>query len=83
MFWSRQEHKDLFWAGFLAGTIVGGTVGMLLASEVGRGTRKRLELAAQQVRSRFNGSADPDPEEAQEAAQPEPSEERNIETDVE
>jgi len=56
MIWQRQEkNRDLFWAGFLTGAFVGGTLGILILSEVGQQTRKRIERAADQVRSRFNG----------------------------
>lgn len=70
MIWQQQEkHKDLFWAGFLAGAFVGGTLGVLILSEVGQQARKRIELAADQVRSRFNGRPEPD---GPEKVKPEP-----------
>ena len=55
MVWSREEHKDLFWAGFLAGAVVGGTIGVFLASEAGRRAYERLEDSVQDLQTRFNG----------------------------
>ena len=65
MLWSREEHKDLFWAGFFAGVVVGGTVGVFLASEAGRKAYERLEDSVQDLQTRFNGrmAADSEPEE--------------------
>ncbi len=63
MFRTREIHKDLFWAGFLTGVIVGGTLGVLLGSEVGKSTRDRLERAAREVRSRLNGAVGSEAEE--------------------
>ena len=71
MLWSREEHKDLFWAGFLAGAVVGGTVGVFLASEAGRKAYGRLEDSVQDLQTRFNGrmtAEEPTP--AEESADP-------------
>ena len=51
-----RVHQDFFWAGFLTGMIAGGTLGVLLGLEVGRKTRKRMETAAREIRSRLNGA---------------------------
>jgi len=56
--WRREVHRDFLWVGLLVGFAIGGMVGLLLGSELGRGTRGRLEQAAKRVRSRFNGAAD-------------------------
>ncbi|MCZ6632526.1 MAG: YtxH domain-containing protein [bacterium] len=77
MFRPHRVHRDLFWAGFLTGMIAGGTLGVLLGSEVGRKTRKRMETAAREVRSRLNGASPP--EEAQvSTVQQTSDEEQNI-----
>ncbi len=55
MIWSREEHKDLFWAGFIAGAVVGGVLGILLASDAGRETRRRISHIASGVKGRING----------------------------
>ena len=55
MIWSREEHKDLFWAGFIAGAVVGGVLGILLASDAGRETRRRISHIAAGVKGRING----------------------------
>lgn len=55
MIWSREEHKDLFWAGFIAGVTVGGVLGILLASDAGRETRRRISHLASGVKDRING----------------------------
>jgi len=57
MIWSREEHKDLFWAGFLAGAVVGGVLGILLASDTGRETRRKIGHLAVGVKGRLTGSA--------------------------
>ena len=75
MTWHREERKDLFWSGFLAGAILGGAVGVLLLSESGRRARKQLELAADQVRGRFNGRPDARGPAPQEPEAPESTEE--------
>ena len=56
--WRREVHRDLLWVGVLVGFAFGAFLGLLLGSEMGRGTRGRLEQAAQRVRSRFNGATD-------------------------
>ena len=71
MLWSREEHKDLFWAGFLAGAVVGATVGVFLASEAGRKAYEQLEDSVQDLQTRFNGrmtAEEPTP--AEESADP-------------
>ena len=55
MIWSREEQKTLFWTGFFAGAVVGGALGALLLSDYGQEARRRVELAADQVRGRSNG----------------------------
>ena len=69
MVWQRREHKNLFWTGFFSGAVVGGAVGLFLASGVGRRAYQQLETAAQEARSRLNGRLTPDGEGA---AQPAP-----------
>ncbi len=59
-----QVHKDFFWTGFFTGAFVGGALGVLLSSELGRRAYKQLESAAQEMRSRFNGRAASDEQEA-------------------
>lgn len=63
MIWSREEHKDLFWAGFIAGAVVGGVLGILLASDAGRETRQRISHLASGVKDRINGKPRLGPEE--------------------
>jgi len=55
MMWNRQEQRSLFWTGFFAGAMVGGALGALLLSDYGQEARRRVELAADQVRGRSNG----------------------------
>ena len=55
MIWSREEHKDLFWAGFIAGAIAGGALGLLLVSDAGRETRRRIGHVAAGLKERING----------------------------
>jgi len=55
MIWSREEHKDLFWAGFIAGAVAGGMLGLLLATDVGRETRRRIGHVAAGLKDRING----------------------------
>jgi uncharacterized protein YcfJ len=63
MIWSREEHKDLFWAGFLAGAVVGGVIGILLASDTGREARRRIGGLAAGVKGRLAcGAAAPQEE---------------------
>ena len=58
----RGNLRDPFWSGFFAGAIVGGLVGVLFGTEVGRSARRRLELAVDDVRGRFNGRGATSPE---------------------
>ena len=54
---TERLHRDLLWVGVLVGFVVGAFLGLLMGSEMGRGTRGRLEQAAQRVRSRLNGAS--------------------------
>ena len=70
----REEKRDLFWAGFVTGAVVGGALGVMLASEIGRNAYRQVEVALQDARNRLNGK--PEPKE-QAAEQPEPEKQEN------
>ncbi len=55
----REEKRDLFWAGFVTGAVVGGALGIMLASEIGRDAYRQMEVALQDVRKRLNGKPEP------------------------
>jgi hypothetical protein len=53
----QSEHGSLFWAGFAAGAAVGGALGVLFASEIGKRALAHVEMTAKDLQGRFNGSA--------------------------
>jgi hypothetical protein len=55
MIWSRDEHKDLFWAGFIAGAAAGGLLGILLATDSGRGARDQLGRVTADLKDHIEG----------------------------
>ena len=64
----RNEPKsDHFWSGFVFGAALGGAVGVLLATELGRTAREKLETAVIDIRGRLNGVADTPDLEVEEA----------------
>ena len=60
MILTRQEHKDLFWAGFVTGVIVGGAAVAFLTSGTGRRAYLQLESTADDVRRRLDRRAKPE-----------------------
>ena len=62
MLWSREERKELFWTGFFAGAVVGGTLGVFFASELGRRAYEQLGETARDLHGRFNGRGAPETE---------------------
>ena len=55
MIWGREEHKKLFWAGFVAGAVSGCLLGLLLASDAALETRKRIAQVGGSLRGRIDG----------------------------
>ena len=60
MILTRQEHRDLFWAGFATGVIVGGAAVAFLRSGTGRRAYLHLESTADDVRRRLDRRAKPE-----------------------
>ena len=58
MRYRREPESDHFWSGFVFGAVVGGALGVMLATELGRTARGKLETAVIDVRGRLNGAAD-------------------------
>jgi hypothetical protein len=71
----RRNHEvsDHFWSGFVFGAAVGGALGVLLGTELGRTAREKLETAVIDVRGRLNGVADAPDLEVEEAEEESPS----------
>ena len=60
--WRREVHQhNFFFIGLVVGLAIGGIgiLGLFLGSELGRNTRVRLGETVQRVRSRINGSTEP------------------------
>ena len=55
---NEPQGRDHFWSGFVFGVAIGGSLGVFLATELGRATREKLELAVIDVRGRLNGTTD-------------------------
>ncbi|MDA0746744.1 MAG: YtxH domain-containing protein [bacterium] len=55
MYRNQEEHREFFWTGFFAGAVLGGTLGVLFASEAGKRAYRQLETTVQDLQSRFNG----------------------------
>ena len=58
----EETRSDLFWTGFPAGAAIGGAVGALMASELGRRALAHVEDAARDMQGRYNGRAAGRPE---------------------
>lgn len=71
----REEnvHSGHFWSGFVFWAAIGGTFGVLLATELGRTAREKLEMAVIDVRGRMNGVPDTPDLEVEEAEEETPS----------
>jgi hypothetical protein len=73
----EEAPNNLFWTGFLAGAAIGGVLGGLLASELGKRALAHVEEAAKDLQGRYNGRATTPPESSDgseaEAAAPEAS----------
>ena len=65
MIWSREEHRDLFWAGFIAGAVTGGMLGIRLAADAGREARRRINHVAAGVKDRISGTTSSDEKQSQ------------------
>ncbi|MEE2754577.1 MAG: YtxH domain-containing protein [Candidatus Latescibacterota bacterium] len=64
---NEPQGRDHFWSGFVFGVAIGGSLGVFLATELGRATREKLELAVIDVRGRMNGTTDSPDLEVEEA----------------
>ena len=70
----RQEpSSDHFWSGFVLGAALGGAIGVMLATEMGRTAREKLETAVVDVRGRLNGIPEAPDLEVEEAEEESPS----------
>ena len=58
MIYRREPVSDHFWSGFVIGAALGGALGVVFATELGRTARERLETAVIDVRGRLNGVTD-------------------------
>jgi gas vesicle protein len=70
---NEPAHRDHFWSGFVFGAAIGGTLGVLLASELGRTAREKLETAVIDVCGRMNGTTESPDLEVEEAEEETPS----------
>lgn len=73
MIYRREPVSDHFWSGFTVGAVIGGALGVMLATELGRSARERLEMAVVDVRSRLNGASETPDLEVEEAEEESPS----------
>ncbi len=62
-----------FWSGFVFGAAFGGALGLMMATELGKTAREKLETAVTDVRGRLNGIADAPDLEVEEAEKESPS----------
>ncbi len=70
----RQEpSSDHFWSGFVLGAALGGAIGVMLATEMGRTAREKLETAVVDVRGQLNGIPEAPDLEVEEAEEESPS----------
>ena len=67
MRYRKEPVSNHFWSGFVFGATLGGALGLMLASELGRTAREKLETAVTDVRGRLNGVADAPDLEVEEA----------------
>ena len=69
----REPVSDHFWSGFVFGAALGGALGVMLATELGRTSREKLETAVIDVRGRLNGVPETPDLEVEEAEEEHPS----------
>lgn len=73
MIYRREPVSDHFWSGFVVGATLGGALGVMLATELGRTAREKLEMAVIDVRGRLNGVSETPDLEVEEAEEERPS----------
>ena len=67
MRYRKEPVSDRFWSGFVFGAALGATLGVMLATELGRTAREKLETAVIDIRGRLNGVSDTPDLEVEEA----------------